>query len=273
VREVGKAALARIAISAVDPLVELLLELGVTSPEAESLLRSVFVHKAKAMLAKAAASSGSASDVRIALVTGVHRNFVRRLLAEPPRIAAARAHKGHRTDRLLEAWHVDPIYLDSNGKPRDLPEAGEAPSFASLANKYVPGTPPRVILDELRRSQIVQQLAEHRLRVLSRRFRMRGVNSGNIRELSARAQGLLETLTHNLRQPQEQLVCDSMRPVEIDADRMAAVTDLIARRSANFMNSMAQELSPEAPRSRHAKARKRVTIGLVTFQTARRPAG
>jgi hypothetical protein len=91
----GKAALARAAMSAVEPLVELFLELGITSPEAESLLRSVFVHKARHWLAKSAGAPGSPSDVRVSLVTGVHRNFVRKILEEPPGIAAAREQKGH----------------------------------------------------------------------------------------------------------------------------------------------------------------------------------
>ena len=109
-------------MAAVEPLVELFLELGITSPEAESLLRSIFVHKAREWLAKSNAAEQYPSDVHVALVTGVHRNFVRTLLAEPPRIAVAREQKGHRASRLLEAWHSDARYLDSSGKPRDLSE-------------------------------------------------------------------------------------------------------------------------------------------------------
>src|ERR1700685_3336660 len=116
----GKGALARSAMTAVEPLVELFLELGITSPEVESLLRSLFVHKACAWLAESSAAGASPSHVLVSLVTGVHRNVVRKILAEPLRIAAARAQKKHRTARLLEAWHTNATYLDSSGKPRDL---------------------------------------------------------------------------------------------------------------------------------------------------------
>src|SRR5579864_4787200 len=163
----GKAVLARAAMQAVEPLVELLLELGITSPEAESLLRGLFVHKAREWLA-VPGTAEVPSDVRIALVTGVHRNFVRRILNEPPRIAPAREQKGHRTTRLLEAWHSDPRYLDSSGKPRDLSEREQEPSFHTLAATYVPGTAPSVVLGELRRAGLVQMLAEHRVRVRGR---------------------------------------------------------------------------------------------------------
>ncbi|MGH8142175.1 MAG: hypothetical protein ACREU2_06635, partial [Steroidobacteraceae bacterium] len=91
-------------MAAIEPLVELFLELGVTSPEAESLLRSLFVHKSRVWLSRQSGGEDP-SDVRVALVTGVHRNFVSRLLAEPPKISATRARKGHRAARLLRAWY------------------------------------------------------------------------------------------------------------------------------------------------------------------------
>src|ERR1039458_8581408 len=116
--EAEKAALARSAMVAAEPLVHLFLELGITSPEAESLLRSLFVHKAREWLASAGKGGESPSDVRVSLVTGVHRNFVRRILGEPPRIAAMRQQKGHRAERLLEAWHTNPAYLESNANQR-----------------------------------------------------------------------------------------------------------------------------------------------------------
>ena len=125
--------MARAAMAAVEPLVELLLELGVTSPEAESLLRGVFVHKTRDWLTRQGEGGSEPSDARVSLVTGVHRNFVRRILTEPPKIADAREQKSNRANRLLEAWHSDPDYLDTSGKPRDLPEKGGKPSFLSLS--------------------------------------------------------------------------------------------------------------------------------------------
>jgi hypothetical protein len=188
----GKAALARAAMSAVEPLVELFLELGVTSPEAESLLRSVFVHKARQWLANSSATTADPSDVRVSLVTGVHRNFVRRILAEPPGIAAAREQKGHPAGRVLEAWHSDPKYLDSSGKPRDLSEKDQEPSFHTLVLEHLPGASPGMVLAELHRAGLVQLLSEHRLRVRNRSFRMQGINPGNINEMGAQARELLE---------------------------------------------------------------------------------
>ena len=271
--EAGKAALARSAMAAVEPLVELFLEFGITSPEAESLLRSLFVHKAHQWLAASSADGHSPSDVRVSLVTGVHRNFVRRILAEPPGIAAAREQKKHRAARLLEAWHTNPTYLDSSGKPRDLSKRQPEPSFFALASTYVPGAAPGVVLQELQRAGIVQLLSDERVRVRSRTFRVHGVNAAGMSELGTRGKELLQTLIHNLQAPGARMLCDSIRPIEIDALRVPAVRDLIARRAANFLVAMEQELAGEADRPRHGKSKKRVLVGLTAFESEHWPAG
>jgi hypothetical protein len=270
-RETEKAALARSAMAAVEPLVQLFLDLGITSPEAESLLRSLFVHKAREWLADSSEHGQNPSDVRVALVTGVHRNFIRRILGEPPRIAAVRQQKGHRAERLLDAWHSDPVYLDSSGKPRDLSERAPEPSFYSLAGRYVPGAAPGVVLEELRRAGVVQMLAEHRVRVRTRIFRLRGLNASNVGELGQRARELLETLTHNLRGPDEALFCDSMSEIEIDAARLPIVRALIARRASTFLAAVGQEFSAEATASRRKRPKQRVRVGLTIFATEQSP--
>jgi hypothetical protein len=265
----GKAALARAAMPAVEPLVELFLELGITSPEAESLLRSVFVHKARQWLAKSARAPGDPSDVRVSLVTGVHRNFVRKILDEPPGIAAAREQKGHPAGRVLEAWHSDPKYLDSSGKPRDLSEREQEPSFQTLVLEYLPGASPGVVLAELHRAGLVQLLSEHRLRVRNRTFRMQGINPGNVGEMGTQARDLLETLTHNLRQPDSPRFCESTRSIEFDAGRLPIIRDLIARRTGTFLTAMEQELTVLAGNVRSRRAGKRVRVGLTAVETER----
>jgi hypothetical protein len=273
VSEAGKAALARSAMVAVEPLVELFLELGITSPQAESLLRSLFVHKARQWLAAPSADGANPSDVRVSLVTGVHRNFVRRILAEPPRIAAARERKKHRTARLLDAWHTDPAYLDSSGKPRDLSKKEPEPSFSTLAGTYVPGAAPGVVLQELRRAGVVQFLSDERVRVRSRTFRVHGVNASGMNELGSRGRELLVTLIHNLREPDARLLCDSMSSIEVDASRVPVIRDLIARRAGNFLAAIEQELAIEASLSHRKKSKKRVRIGLTAFESEHWPSG
>src|SRR5579863_6835784 len=262
----GKAAAARAAMSAVEPLVELFLELGITSPEAESLLRSMFVHKARDWLSRSATVPAQPSDVRVSLVTGVHRNFVRKILSEPPGIAAAREQKGHPASRVLEAWHSDPKYLDSSGKPRDISERGQEPSFHSLVLENLPGASPGIVLAELHRAGLVQLLSDHRLRVRNRTFRMQGISPGNVSEMGTQARELLETLTHNLRQPEESRFNGSTRAIEIDAGRLPLIRDLISRRTGTFLTAIEQEIAVVAGGVR-SRAGKRVRVGLTAVGT------
>ena len=256
-------------MAAIGPLVELLLELGITSPEAESLLRGMFVHTCRNWLARQHGGADP-SDVRIALVTGVHRNFVSRLLAEPPKIAAAREHKGHRAARLLRAWYSESAYLDGGGKPRDLAERGAAPSFEALATRYVPGAPPAVLLQELHRAGVVELLAEQRVRVRSRSMRVPGLNAGNIKDLGRHAGELLRTLTGNLRDPRYHLFCESLSPVEVEEARIPVVREVINRRATAFLQSLQAELAAERKRPRKRRA-KRATLSLTVFETQMQP--
>jgi hypothetical protein len=69
------------------------LDRGITSPQAEDLLRRVMVHAARGQLLRERARGpvgrdrpgrGRAPNVRVARLSGVHRNFVARILAVPP---------------------------------------------------------------------------------------------------------------------------------------------------------------------------------------------
>lgn len=158
----------RAATAALKPVVELFLKLGITSPEAEALLRAVYVHAARRRITRSLEPGQKPSDVRIALVTGIHRNFVRKILAKPPAISASRQWRGSSVARLVSAWRVDPKYIDEFGRPLDIAEKDEEPSFRSLVKQYLPGVTPAVALSELRRANQVELISDHRLRLLHR---------------------------------------------------------------------------------------------------------
>ena len=122
---------------------------------------------------------------------------------------------------------------------------------------------------ELHRAGLVQLLSEHRLRVRNRTFRMQGINPGNVGEMGTQARELLETLTHNLRQPESPRYSESTRSIEIDASRLPIIRDLIARRTGTFLTAMEQELTVLAGSVRSRRARKRVRVGLTAVETER----
>jgi hypothetical protein len=267
----GKAGMARAAMAVLEPLVEMLLEMGVTSPEAESLLRSVFVHRAREWLARLDQGAAVPSDARIALVTGVHRNFVRHILAEPPRIAKARQRKGSAAARLLNAWHSDPQYLDAHGKPVELAEKGGIPSFQSLAGTYLPAAAAGVLLAELKRGGQVQLLPDGRVRVRGRATRMRGLTMESVSEIGERSRELVETMRHNLRDPEAQRPFESMAGVDVEEEALPALRELIGRRMAAFMARLEQEIRTQAEPSGRAPQKRAVRVSLTAFVTENGP--
>lgn len=253
--------MAHAAVRALEPLVELFLELGITSPEAESLWRGVFVHKCREWLGSREGGR-TPSDVRVALVSGVHRNFVSHLLSEPPKISAARERKGHRAARMLDAWHREPVYLDSSGKPRDLPERGRAPSFEALAAIHMPGAPLGALLRELHRAGVVELLADRRIRVRARGMRIPGITLANLDQVGRRSAAYLRTLIHNLRQPHDPWLHESLDTIEVAPSRVPLVRDVIYRRTVAFLQSLEAELASERRRSAVLKSSTHLSIAI-----------
>ena len=101
-------------------------------------------------------------------------------------------------------------------------------------------------------------------------MRLHGLNAGNVGEIGQRARELLHTLTHNLRQPEARLFCESMPSIEVDAARLPFVRELIARRASTFLSALGQEFSAEE-RAARRKLKRRVRVGLTAFQTERSP--
>jgi len=101
-------------------------------------------------------------------------------IGRTPGIVAAREQKGHPAGRVLEAWHSDPKYLDSSGKPRDLSEKDQEPSFHTLVLEHLPGV----------------------TRHGSGRTASRRVGSAAVRASAARAQSLLPHAGYQSRQYQ-----------------------------------------------------------------------
>jgi len=89
--------------------------------------------------------------------------------------------------------------------------------------------------------------------------------------LGSRGRELLETLIHNLRDPEARILCDSISSIEVDAGRVPVVRNLIARRAGNFLAAIEQELAIEAGLSRRNKSKKRVRIGVTAFESEHWP--
>ena len=138
------------------PLARLMIDHGLQHQTVVEMLKNALVEEA---LAQFAPSSGSASDTRIALQTGVHRKDVRRIREEttaesgaPPMVSVA--------SQVVARWISDPRFLSARKTPLPLArtprlsDPGKA-DFTTLVAEVSRDVGARAVLDELERMGVV----------------------------------------------------------------------------------------------------------------------
>lgn len=189
----GETHILRIAEAAFVPLAHLFAHHGITCPQAERLLRAVCVHEAAVTEAK---TRKKPNVSRIALLTGLDRKEVARLLSGPPRKESLLEARSHPGNRVLEGWYSDRAFA---GKSRPLALSIKASrsklaSFWSLANRYAPGVYPGLLLRELLRVGAVEALRDGRVRARTRRIERRERGARRAGEPRAYLDGVLRPL-------------------------------------------------------------------------------
>lgn len=139
----------------IGPLVELLLEHGVTYPQLADSLKAVFVESAQrtAMLA-----SSRITDSKIAITTGIHRKDVRRLRtpSDPDSQPSNVVTSPSPTSVVITRWLTHPGYCNSEGEPKPLSRNSNAEQgFDALVKSVSTDVHSRTILDELVRLGLV----------------------------------------------------------------------------------------------------------------------
>jgi len=159
-KETAVAALRRV----LEPLVDLMFDTGITVQEFGRLVRDRAVRSAALRVAR---ESGRVSNSRVAIMTGLARTEVARILEtpEPP----VDSHIGqHPARKVLAAWHEDRKFLNAKGNPAVLPIFGARKSFEQLVAQYGGASPVRAMLDQLTEIGAVEILSAQRVKVRTR---------------------------------------------------------------------------------------------------------
>jgi hypothetical protein len=247
----------------VDPLVDLMFDAGVTVHEFCQLARERAVRTAAKRVSK---ESGRDSKSRVAIITGLPRSEVARILKSDD-VSPSKRLGEHPARKVLAAWFDNPRFLTTNGDPAVLPIFGKRRSFERLVAMHSRGTPVRAMLDELTQINAVEILEDQRVKAKSRVPVLTGLTSSAVAVIGERTRDLLETLTSNLRSTSKPLFEGTAIIDEADLELVSLVRREIAEQGENFINSANSLLSRSCsrPNRSNSKPSPKCRLGVTIY--------
>ena len=128
------------------PIARLCIHFGIDHRNLSEMMKAAFVSVAKDEFK---VNGKSQTDSRIALLTGVHRKDVRRLLGRAPQKSGT--HQQGLVANLIAQWLGTPELVDEHGEPLAIPRNPHPDykiSFMSLAESLTNDIHPRALMDE-----------------------------------------------------------------------------------------------------------------------------
>jgi hypothetical protein len=179
------------------PLVRLVLRRGMAFGELAEIVKRAYVDVAQSELAV----PGKRPTIsRIAVLTGLTRKEVSRLLAAPAEATEGSDRRRiNRAARVLAGWVRDPEFHDGRGAPASLPfDAADAPSIGALVRRHGADVPARAVLDELLRVGAVRELKDGRFRPVQRAYVPQADDAEKLAILGTDVADLVAAIDHNL---------------------------------------------------------------------------
>jgi hypothetical protein len=247
-------------------------------PLARILLRNNVSHRTFAELAKLAyvevankefgITGKQQTTSRIAILTGLTRKEVQRLLKQPPDTKSVVEEEYHRASRVITGWVRDPDFGDGKGHPHPLRMEGKRASFSELVKRYSGDIPVRAMLDELLRVGAVKQLKDGRICLLSRGYIPQKGPVEKLQALGTDTADLISTIDHNVYQKpskprfQRKVMYDNV-PVEAAKEFQV----LAAAQGQELLETLDRWLSHrDRDVNPSSKGTGRVRVGLGIFQ-------
>lgn len=243
------------------PLIDVLLKVGVSAGDFSAISKTVYVQRASEHVR---ARSGRSTISRIAIVTGLTRAEVTKLIRSPNQHAATREYERHRAERVIEGWRTDPEFSRSPGRPLPLPLRGATASFASLVKKYSGDIPLRAMLDQLTATRLVARSRDGNIRLSRGRGAHSPIAPGGIRSLGEQAGRFLTTLSRNLEAPNTWYV-GTVSGNFTDEQLLSLLRDRLARDGKHFLGTIADQLENPPQSGRQKTSSRPVRLGLTLF--------
>jgi hypothetical protein len=251
------------------PLVRILLRHGVSYGEFAESLKYVFVEVADT---DARESGAKQSISRNAIVTGLTRKEVARILDYLERDEDPSISKMNRVARVLAGWHQDPQFTGPYGLPLELPfDSTVDLSFTELARRYSGDMPARAMLEELKRIGAVDQLPTGESRVLTRSYIPQEADTASIEFMASALRDLAETLDLNLNPDKEEGLLERRvwTPAGIDKALLPVFDQLVSKKAQDLLEYLDNWLSAREAESAHLPKDQKVRAGLGLYLFAR----
>src|SRR6266404_9594092 len=113
-------------------LASILLQRGVTPAQFNELAEQAFVEAAAKL---STFGNGRVNQSRVAVLTGLRRAEVRRVLIQTSASTQPNARQRSPVDTVIAGWCADRRYIDRNGAPKRLVISGPKTSFALLVKQ------------------------------------------------------------------------------------------------------------------------------------------
>jgi len=140
---------------------------------------------------------------RVALLSGLTRKEVQRLIETPAANDTEVGERYNRAARVVAGWVRDMDFSDANGNPKVLSlQEGAAQgraSFAELVRRFSGDIPFRAVLDELLRVGVVEKVNDNGIRLKTRAYVPESGDADKLNILGTDVSDLVSTIDHNLQ--------------------------------------------------------------------------
>lgn len=224
------------------PVVRMMLRMKVPYGVFVKVARHVFVDIAREELE---IPGKKLSHSRIAIVTGIPRNDIKKLMKMDALEDREVAREHNRAARVVTGWLSSPGYRDSvTDKPLDLRVFGEGPSLEQLVHDYSGGVPVKAVLDELLLTNAVRELNDGKVRLVSYGYIPRGDELSSLYMGARDASELLNTVHHNITEEKTPSFLQlSARCDNLPQEALEQIREESARNGRDLLDKIARILS------------------------------
>ncbi len=220
------------------PLVRVLIRHGVSHAEFAGWAKQTYVEEANTHFG----IDGKEPTVsRLAIVTGINRKEVRRILDLPPDAQQA-VSKHNRAIRVVTGWLQDEQFTDKEGNPTPLTYGDSDASFSQLVKRYGGDVPARAVLDELVRVGTVQQEGDQVL-LASKGYVPHESEEAMLELFATSAKDLLTTLDHNVSGEGNARLQMSVAYDNVGGDSLQAFRKLSSKKALSLLRELDKFLS------------------------------